>query len=568
MIREARHSAVVELSRIGSTIENLLKIFHTIRYLRWPQIAYRLRSYVVRGRLRIHETPSPRPGFPEFVDIPFAEPSMLASGVFRFLGETWEVSLLQWDNEDCSLLWRYNVHYFDDLNSQDADSRFATHVGLLRSWIDTSLPIDHIAWAPYPTSLRISNWIKWLSRHAESATPSILLSLAQQADVLEQRIEYHLLGNHLFENARALTMAGAYLSGIDANRWLVTGLRILDRELREQFLDDGGHFELSPMYQATMLWGLLDLIELASGHPHPALRGRRRAWVERFATGLRWLEVMSFPDGEIAFFNDAAFGIAPDAATLRKRAQRVGVELLADFAPAVSEAIQLVQLDSSGYARVDWLGAVLIADIARIGPDYLPAHAHADSLSFEFALDGTRVFVNSGTSVYGTDAERQRQRGTAAHNTVVVDSQDSSEVWAGFRVARRAYPEIGAISKAGSEVTLACSHTGYLRLPGKVRHTRKWVCKKSQLEIEDCLDGKFTTAVGYLLLYPTWEVVKDRMSSVLLRQHDGLEVTIEVEGGVLHAEPGTWHPRFGESVSTVRLVTDITGSRARHCIKW
>lgn len=563
-----RHPADVELSRIGSAMGNLLKIFHTIRYLRWSQIAYRLRSYVARGRLRIHEAPSARQGFPVFVDIAFAKPAMLASGAFRFLGETREVSLSQWDNDDFSVLWRYNLHYFDDLNGRDADSRFFAHVGLLRSWIEASLPIDHIAWAPYPTSLRICNWIKWLSRHAENATPSMLLSLTQQADVLEQRIEYHLLGNHLFENARALTLAGAYLSGIDSNRWLATGLRILDRELREQFLDDGGHFELSPMYQATMLWGLLDLIELASGHPHPALRGRYLAWVELFATGLRWLEVMSFPDGEIAFFNDAAFGTAPDAATLRKRTLRVGVELLPVFAPALSEAIQLAHLDSSGYARVDWSGAVLMADIARIGPDYLPAHAHADSLSFEFALDGTRVFVNSGTSVYGTHAERLRQRGTAAHNTVVVDGQDSSEVWGGFRVARRAYPEIATIFTNGSEATIVCSHTGYLRLPGKVRHTRKWVCKKSQLEIEDCLDGKFTSGVGYLLLYPTWKIANESPSYVRLRQNDGREINIEVEGGTLRVEPGTWHPRFGESVSTIRLVTDFTSSRARHCIKW
>ena len=46
--------------------------------------------------------------------------------------------------------------------------------------------------------------------------------------------------------------------------------------------------------------------------------------------------------------------------------------------------------------------------------------------------------MNSGTSEYGLGEERQRQRGTAAHNTVVIDGENSSEVWAGFRVARRA----------------------------------------------------------------------------------------------------------------------------------
>ena len=72
---------------------------------------------------------------------------------------------------------------------------------------------------------------------------------------------------------------------------------------------------------------------------------------------------------------------------------------------------------------------VAMLDVGPIGPDYLPGHAHADTLSFELSLHGRRVLVNSGTSVYGIGAERLRQRGTAAHNTLTVDGADSSEVW-------------------------------------------------------------------------------------------------------------------------------------------
>ena len=47
---------------------------------------------------------------------------------------------------------------------------------------------------------------------------------------------------------------------------------------------------------------------------------------------------------------------------------------------------------------------------------------------------------DSGTSTYERDSERLRQRGTAAHNTVQLGGVDSSEVWSGFRVGRRARP--------------------------------------------------------------------------------------------------------------------------------
>ena len=57
-----------------------------------------------------------------------------------------------------------------------------------------------------------------------------------------------------------------------------------------------------------------------------------------------------------------------------------------------------------------------ILDVAEVGPSYQPGHAHADTLSFELSLYGQRVLVNSGTSQYGNDAERYRQRSTGAHD--------------------------------------------------------------------------------------------------------------------------------------------------------
>ncbi|WP_413889259.1 heparinase II/III family protein [Candidatus Aalborgicola defluviihabitans] len=72
-------------------------------------------------------------------------------------------------------------------------------------------------------------------------------------------------------------------------------------------------------------------------------------------------------------------------------------------------------------------------DVAPVGPAYLPGHAHADTLSFELSVSGQRVVVNGGTSRYGLGPLRLRERETAAHSTVEVAKQSSSEVWGGFR---------------------------------------------------------------------------------------------------------------------------------------
>ncbi len=66
----------------------------------------------------------------------------------------------------------------------------------------------------------------------------------------------------MLANAKALVFAGLWFEGPEADRWLETGLSIYARELPEQILDDGAHFELSPMYHAIILEDLLDLINV------------------------------------------------------------------------------------------------------------------------------------------------------------------------------------------------------------------------------------------------------------------------------------------------------------------
>jgi uncharacterized heparinase superfamily protein len=79
----------------------------------------------------------------------------------------------------------------------------------------------------------------------------------------------------------------------------------------------------------------------------------------------------------------------------------------------------------SGFVVYKDVKSHLIADFGKIGPTYLPGHAHADTLSFELAVNGDRVIVNSGTSEYGNSKERLRQRGTSAHSTVEIDNRIS-----------------------------------------------------------------------------------------------------------------------------------------------
>jgi uncharacterized heparinase superfamily protein len=484
-------------------------------------------------------------------------PSMTGKGNFRLLGESGSLAADGWDSPTRDKLWRYNQHYFDDLNAQGANERGDLHEELIENWIEENPPGLGTGWEPYPTSLRIANWVKWALSGAV-LTPEAIQSLAVQVRWLTKRLEWHLLGNHLFANAKALIFAGLYFKGTEADAWLRKGLKILRRELPRQFLEDGGQFELSPMYHSLALEDLLDLINVSRTHKVALSSEHLRqldAWERLVPNMLNWLNTMCHPDGEIAFFNDAATGIAPSPSELFAYADRLGFE-------TVKEQTGSMILFESGYFRLSNATAILLADVARVGPDHLLAHAHADTLSFEFSMFGQRLIVNSGTSVYGLGSERLRQRGTSAHNTVLIDGEDSSEVWSGFRVARRAYPYDVRYQETDKTFLLEASHDGYKRLKGKPVHTRRWELSPNKLKISDHVPGKNSDAQARYHIHPDVRVEASDDRSGFLVLPAGQRISWRAEGGSVTLEDTTWHPEFGVSIPNKCIVLPLCNGAA------
>ncbi|EKD98152.1 MAG: hypothetical protein ACD_23C00561G0001, partial [uncultured bacterium] len=437
--------------------------------------------------------------------------------------------------------------YFNDLNAANALARREWHRTLLVRWITENPPGQGVGWEPYPLSLRIVNWIKWalagngldgVTRH----------SLAIQARYLVKRLERHLLGNHLFVNAKALVFAGCYMGGVEAEEWLRRGMAILEREIPEQILLDGGQFERSTMYHSLAFEDVLDLINLTRSYPEVFRPWQNFVadWPRLAGVMGRWLVEMCHPDGEISFFNDSVIGIAPAPDALWDYARRLNVAVQ----PLVHDGV--VWLKNSGYIRMQKKEAVGIIDVAPVGPDYLPGHAHADTLSFELSLFGRRVLVNSGIFQYGDGAQRQMQRGTSAHNTVCIDGENSSEVWAGFRVARRARVIIEKMHSGRDDNIVAACHNGYRRLPGKPIHCRTWTIKDNRMEVVDEICGRGSHLIeSYLHFHPDVLVRRCRADSVefLDRQTHSVLATLTCCGeGELELHDGFWYPEFGKAV--------------------
>ena len=65
-----------------------------------------------------------------------------------------------------------------------------------------------------------------------------------------------------------------------------------------------------------------------------------------------------------------------------------------------NENYPVTHLKSSGFFVWREEQNYLVMDAGQVGPNYLPGHAHADTLSFECSINGEQVIVNSGISEY------------------------------------------------------------------------------------------------------------------------------------------------------------------------
>ena len=520
-------------------VKKIIRFYHTVKYLKIKQIFWRILKLLPRF---ISETKVyPQINYDQQSNDFIQRKSITSDFIhFTFLNETYNLSVIGWDNNNISKLWRYNLHYFDYLlqDKNVSNIQIKSQIDLIENWITNNAFGKGTAWEPYPTSVRIINWIKW-HKLCSGLTERAKLSLWNQTRWLADRPEYHLMGNHLFINAKALFFSAALFQLNNNNKIYKRAISILDNELDEQFLSDGAHFELSPMYHSLAMEDLLDLLSISKDLPLSFPKEYIRI---KFLKGMEWLKTMIYNNEELSHFNDCANGIAPKYSELKSYAKYLGLDL------GIQENNNLYFHSDSGFIVFEDNVSHLIADVAKIGPSYLPGHAHADTLSFELAIFGQRIIINSGTSVYGVSLERFRQRSTAAHSTIEIDGLNSSEVWSGFRVARRAIPfniKINSHTLQNNNVTFNASHDGYKRLKHNPIHKRTWILNKNEWFIEDEISGNNNRIISRYFLHPDLHI-KDIINGYVVSNKNRTlaSITFSNESNIELID-STYHDEFG-----------------------
>lgn len=479
------------------------------------------------------------------------------ANTFTFLKVSRPVTYpVKWNDSGISLLWLYNLHYFDYLNQRQLDASVA--VGLIDDWIAQNKVSVGAGWQPYPISLRVVNWIKYLSRidSYDGDIERVYQSLYLQTRYLYKNLEYHLLANHLFKNGVALVFAGVYFEGKESSLWLKKGLHIINMQVKEQVLPDGGHFERSPTYHVLILEDILDCLNISQTNdciPKPVI-----SRLKKVATlMLSFLYDILHQDGELPFFNDGALKIAPVPEKIFEYAGKLGFEVGQYTFPVfkkITASRSIIEKHSFGLYVLINKTSRMIVDAGVIGPDYQPGHAHCDTLSYELSINGDRCIVNSGTFQY-LGANRNYFRSTKAHNTVRINNEEQHETWSTFRVARRGYPFDVRVNKSLNCISFMASHSGYKRFKGKPVHTRRIDCVENCWLIEDTISGEGEFfAESFVHLHPDVEILEYSASTIKCKIHENNFVLITNSETGFIMEEGLFSSEFGVKESNKVLV--------------
>lgn len=521
--------------------KRLLLYYHTVKYLKLSQLLYNFirRFFCAASPVEIYDVAHCSIKLKPFIK--YSNKIDLSSVCFLNQKRTFAY-IADWTCLDEPKLWRYNLHYFDFLLDDGASVEIKDN--LIESWIEASHDLSVDAWEPYPVSLRIVNWIKYFILYKNNQVPNKwLCSLYQQADVLFHSIEHHILANHYLKNGKGLLFAGAYLNGKESNSWFEKGLSIVLEQAKEQLLEDGGHYEKSPMYHAIVTEDCLDIINLITSNDLDISIQNITFLQDKTFRALEYLNALVLPDGEIPLFNDSTFNIAPRPELILEYGCRLSEKLCIDK----SRIATVTSLNDSGYYVIRDDQNMCVIDCGSVSPDYQPGHTHCDLLSYELVVDGQRCIVNSGVHDYENSAERQYCRSTRAHNTVEINGKEQSEVWGQFRVARRAEVLLASLVKNADGVCVFNgSYSPYWSGKDNTVHAREVRYVDKQWTISDTISGKGEHAISnFIHIHPDIECVKESNVYFLLKDVNKLAKITFSDNVTVSVEDGWYYPEFG-----------------------
>lgn len=480
------------------------------------------------------------------------------------------------------------------------DERFAREIANeLDDFVEANPVGIGINWTcTMDVGLRAVSWVVALDLVRDSALDEAFWVRAAQALhdhglFIHGNLEntYEVTSNHFLSNVVGLWFLAAMFDDLDQGReWRKFGRESLATEIDVQVLPDGADFESSVPYHRLVAELFLGASRLADVMGEPLTDHYR----SRVRDMVAYLADVTRPDGLMPQSGDADDGrlhvlgglgvttpqdarhlFGPAAAMFsRPDWMAIGGESaaweavwwgLGDAGKAAARLPSVAKLfPDAGHAVVRDGANYLLVTNSIVGTRGFGNHKHNDQLSFEYHAGGP-VIVDPGSYVYTSDpAARNLFRGTAYHNTLMIDGVEQNEFnpeWL-FRTFEHARAEHVSFTFENGIARYRGRHVGYARLPQAVTHERAFTfdARSGRLTIEDVLTG-----TGEHLL--TWHFhlapgVEALMSTgSLALKGPGAQVRLEVPEGLQAALSDAWYsPSYGRRLPCRALNLSATAA--------
>ncbi len=442
---------------------------------------------------------------------------------------------------DAKLVWELNRHQHLVILGRayrlTGETRFAQKVVQdLESWIDQCPFGRGMNWrSPLELAIRLINWVwAW-----ELIRPSGVLTSEHRCrflpvvyrhlwDISRKYSRYSSANNHLIGEAAGVFIGSSYFSnlrGVDS--WAEQSRQILLQEIVRQTHEDGGHAELAMGYHLFVLefFLLAGLVARNTGLDFPPEYWQRLEkmfeFVATLADGVQTPPMFGdCDDGYVLDLGDMEHhsrSLLATGAVLFNRSDFKQVSggftesclwLLGEEGYNAFEGIDGTQerpaLKSEAFAESGYYvlrtgdrngdkAITVTFDCGPLGFDTIAAHGHADALSFTLSAFGVDVLIDPGTYDYFSYPQwRDYFRSTRAHNTIVVDDEDQSEMLGPFMWGAHAKAVCVHWQPSQDGGTVTGQHDGYERLSRPVSHRRTVTLDgaASVVTIEDELTGR------------------------------------------------------------------------------
>jgi O-antigen/teichoic acid export membrane protein/uncharacterized heparinase superfamily protein len=402
-----------------------------------------------------------------------AEAEQIVQRRFRFRGIEMEMGqAIDWNTRpggNVSWQWDLNRHRFlvtlGTAFHYGRQPRYAEAlIEFWQQWIRANPRSASAAWEqPFEVASRLRNWIfaYFLAEGAALADGQRLERLRramwEHARFVRSHLEWHWPNNHLLLEAKTLHEYCVCFPENGGKAWGDAARRILERTVLDQILPDGVHSELCSMYHLIVSGELFQLMLLSKRAGAPLSSEVEK----RILRSVEFTRALARDDGTTAMLGDSA----EDDVNLRfdfrggeKSELLYWTDNPADpriFTDRHERTASLQMFKEGGYAilRKESEGHPyhLTFDCGPFSRCASPNHAHADALSFELHAHSRALIVDPGVYLpWGGRREwTEYFRSTAAHNTLVIDGREQSELSSYadvHRTARMTRVEMGELA--------------------------------------------------------------------------------------------------------------------------